>query len=180
MAFDENPVELSPSDFEKTVKGMLDAAAGSLVGYESKHLESLEAPDGEYAIDVTARFQALGAAFLVLVECKHHRRRIERKDVQVLLQKVQSLGAQKGILFSTSGFQEGAIAFADAHGIGLVKIADGSSTWFVRSEAALASPPPDWVPEYVGWWCQGVSMSVVSTEHVDYMRKLLGISDVAS
>lgn len=80
----EDSISLSPEEFELAVKGILDSAAGSLVQYESAHLEPLAASDGEYIIDVTARFEALGAGFLVIVECKHHKRKVERQDVQIL------------------------------------------------------------------------------------------------
>jgi len=172
------PISLNPEDFELAVKGILDSAAGSLVKYESKHLEALPASDGEYIIDVTARFEALGADFLVLVECKHHKRKVERQDVQVLQSKLQSLGAQKGMLFSTAGFQSGAVAYADEHGIALVQLADGSTTWFTKSEGPT-TPPPPWVhiPQYVGWWHHGSSIAVMSVEHVEYTRRALGLPD---
>ena len=159
----EDPVNLSPEEFELAVKGILDAGAGQLVNYESQHLHELCAADGEYTIDVSARFEALGANFLVLVECKHHKRKIERQDVQVLHSKLQSLGAQKAMLFSTSGFQAGAIEFADSHGIALVHIVDGSSCWVTRSADQPTSAPP-WLdlPADIGWWCSGASRSVMS------------------
>lgn len=173
----EDPINLSPEEFELAVKGILDAAAGSLVKYESKHLEPLVASDGEYIIDVTARFEALGADFLVLVECKHHKRKVERQDVQVLHSKLQSLGAQKAMLFSTAGFQSGAITHADVHGIALVQLANGSSSWFTKSEGA-PTPPPSWIhlPTYIGWWCHGSSMAIMSEEYIQYTRQALGLA----
>jgi restriction system protein len=173
----EGPIELTPRQFELAVKGIVDAAAVGLVEYESKHLERLTASDGEYEIDVTARFQALGAKFLVLIECKHHKRKIERQDVQVLQARLQSLGAQKGMIFSTAGFQAGAMQYADQHGIALCYLVEGSSTWFTKS-AGPSTPPPSWVqiPEYVAWWCHGRSMSVMSEDNSEYTRAALGLS----
>ncbi|WP_234003452.1 hypothetical protein [Stenotrophomonas sp. MYb57] len=75
-----DPVNLSPRQFELAVKGIVDAAAEGLVEYDSKHLERLAASDGEYEIDVAARFKALGANFLVLIECKHHKRKKDRAE----------------------------------------------------------------------------------------------------
>ncbi|MBL0243278.1 MAG: restriction endonuclease, partial [Rhodoferax sp.] len=86
-----DPIEISPAEFELAVKGILDAASESLVSYQSKHLDALSAADGDYIIDVTATFKALGAEFCVLVECKHHKRKVERQDVQVLHAKLLSL-----------------------------------------------------------------------------------------
>lgn len=173
----DKPIELTPKEFELAVKGIIDAAADGLVEYESKHLERMSAPDGDYEIDVTARFQALGANFLVLIECKHHKRKIERQDVQVLQARLQSLGAHKGMIFSTAGFQSGAIDYADAHGIALCYLVEGKSTWFTKS-AGPPTPPPPWVyiPEHVAWWCHGRSMSVMSDETTEYTRAALGLS----
>lgn len=178
MSLLEDPIILNPVEFEIAVKGILDAAAGSLVKYESTHLESLAASDGEYIIDVTARFEALGANFLVVVECKHHKRKVERQDVQVLHSKLQSLGAQKAMLFSTAGFQSGAITYADTHGIALVRLANGSSSWFTKS-AGPPTPPPPWVrlPKFIGWWCHGSSMAVMSNDHAKYTRQALGLAN---
>ena len=160
------------------MKGILDGAGLDLSEFTSRHLESVPGVDGSYVIDVAVRFSALGANFLVLVECKHERRKVERQDVQVLHDKVRSTGAQKGMLFSVAGFQQGAIDYADVHGIALVQLADGSSSWFTRS-AGPPAPPPPWanIPEYVGWWCHGNSMSIMSSEIGEYTRKALGARD---
>lgn len=173
----DNPIALSPRQFELAVKGIVDAAADRLVEYESKHLERLAASDGDYEIDVTARFQALGVNFLVLIECKHHKRKIERQDVQVLQARLQSLGAQKGMIFSTAGFQAGAIQYAEKHGIALCYLVDGKSNWFTKS-AGPPTPPPPWVyiPEYIAWWCRGNSMSLMSDDNAEYTKAALGLS----
>jgi restriction system protein len=167
---------VSPREYELAVRRMLDGAGVVLEEYQSAHLETVEAADGTYAIDVTARFKALGASFLVLIECKHQARKTERQEVQVLHAKLQSVGAQKAMLFSVSGFQEGAIEYADAHGISLVHFAAGHTAWHTKS-AGPPTPPPPWagVPEYVGWWCQGNRMTLVSERDPLYMRQALGL-----
>jgi restriction system protein len=173
----DDHLSLDPREYELAVKGILDAVGNSLVGYESSHLEELSGTDGDYIIDIVARFSALGASFLVLVECKHHRRNVERQDVQVLHAKLQSVGAQKAILFTTSGFQSGAIDYAETHGIALVQFASGESVWFTKS-AASVSRPPAWVgiPKYVGWWHHGSGVvSVLSEDHSEYTRQMLAV-----
>ena len=174
LTFD--PITLSPSEFEEAVKAILDAVGVPLKDYESAHLASLTGVDGDYIIDVSVSFSALGADFLVLVECKHEKRRTERQDVQILHTKIQSLGAQKGMIFSTAGFQEGAVQYAELHGIALVQIARGENTYFSRSMES-PKPPPAWlqIPKYVGWWTHGKHMSVLSPTKGDYTREALGI-----
>jgi len=168
------PLSLTPSDFELLVKGILDRAAGTLVDYQSEHQGVLNGMDGDYVIDVVATFSALGAKFVVLVECKHHNRKIERQDVQVLHSKLQSLGAHKGMLFSVSGFQSGAVEYAEAHGIALVEVATGISNWHTRG-AGPPTPPPPWVhiPKYIGWLRRGDRRSLLSEDHGDYAREFL-------
>lgn len=67
--------EVSSADYERAVKQLLDSHSDRPGRYESKLLEPVRGSDGEYVIDVTARFTALGGDFLVLVECKRHKRR---------------------------------------------------------------------------------------------------------
>jgi restriction system protein len=124
---------------------------------------------------VTVRFSALGADFLVLVECKHEQRKVERQQVQVLHSKMQSVGAQKGMLFSITGFQSGAIQFADAHGIALVHLADGETAWMTKSVQQTPAPRGQGYPDIIGWWCHGNSMSVMSAEISDCTREALGL-----
>ncbi|QKO21199.1 restriction endonuclease [Rhodoferax sp. BAB1] len=160
------------------VQGILDAAAGSLVDYQSHHLASLQGSDGDYVIDVVANFSALGAKFVVLVECKHQARPVERQDVQVLHSKLLSTGAQKAMLFSIAGFQAGAVEFAEAHGIALVEVATGISNWHAKS-AGPPPPPPSWLhlPKHIGWLCKGNTRSLLSEDHSEYTRAFLSLSD---
>ncbi|MVO99556.1 hypothetical protein EDM21_08445 [Paenibacillus sp. N10] len=71
-----------------------------------------------------AEFVALSVGFKVIVECKRYTRPVEREKIVVLADKVRSLGAHKGILISTSGFQSGATEYARQHGIALLQIFD--------------------------------------------------------
>lgn len=175
---DDNNITLTPRQYELAVKDFLDGSALGLHQFSSKHLESIEAPDGSYELDVTARFSALGADFLVLVECKHKRRKVERQDVQALHAKLRSVGAQKAMLFSIAGFQSGALEYAASHGIALVQLAHGSSTWFTKSIGPAMAPPPELgIPEFVGWWFDGDRRSVISKENGEITREALGFPD---
>lgn len=176
MRFLDENFTLTPQEYELAVKGILDGSGLGLQGYASKHLEPIQAPDGSYIFDVTARFSALGADFLVLVECKHERRKVERQDVQILHAKLVSTGAQKAMLFSIAGFQSGALDYAASHGIALVQLASGRSTWFTKSIGPTEAQPL-WpkMPEYVGWWCDGDSRSVMSETDGEYTLEALRV-----
>lgn len=112
------------------------------------------------------------------MECKHHKNRVSRDYVQVLHAKQVSLGAQKAMLFSTSGFNEGAVNYALQHGIALVQLASGETLYFTKG--GNRTPLPDSPPSYVGWLFakhdganDGVSHSLIAPGHPDALNKFL-------
>lgn len=145
---------ISGEVLERLVVDLLTEAGASLDRFHVEHQERFVAPDGAYRIDVTARFRLLEVDFLLLVECKDHVRPVEREDVQVLADKMRALGAQKGILFATNGFQKGALDYARSHGIALVRILEGRLTYETRGidSAGRRPEPPPWanIQPFVG------------------------------
>ena len=142
--------DLTSDQFEIEVKNIIEQAGLGLSDFRVQRLEHLMGSDGSYEIDVTARFTALGAAFLVLIECKHHRNRIKRDTVQILYDRLRAVGAHKGMIFATVGFQIGAVKYAQAHGIALVQIAP-ESTAFVSRGGHVTEPLTVHIPRCVGW-----------------------------
>ena len=170
--------KITSVEFELQVKRFLESTCGKLKQFQTEHRESIDGHDGTYEIDITARFRIFGADFLVIVECKNHTNRIKREHVQMLHCKLMTLGAQKAMLFSTSEFQEGAVEYAIQHGIALVRLASGETSYFARS--ANPTPLPDSLPAYVGWLIakhdratDGVSHSLVDPRHPDALNKFL-------
>lgn len=142
------PVTLTPQQFETEVEILLNKlGSGKLAEFRTGRLERLQGADGEYEIDVTVRFEALGSNYLVLVECKHHKTPIKRDVVQVLYDRLRATGAQKGMIFATAGFQKGAINYARRHGISLVQISDGKTSYFTKGDGLY----PVGLPLYIGW-----------------------------
>ena len=122
--FLEISAEMNPTEFEKYCMEILKAYAEKekLIDFSITHNEIIKAHDGEYQIDVYAEFTALNVRFKVLTECKKYSSSVERKIVAELQQKLISVGAHKGIIISTAGFQSGASLFAKEHGIALIQI----------------------------------------------------------
>lgn len=148
--------ELSPSEYEREVTALLAALGRDIPGFAVTHQDRVSTPEGDFRFDVTATFEQLGVTFLVLVECKDHRRPVEREDVQVLADKIRAASAQKGILFSTNGFQRGAIEYAAARHIALVRFVEGELTYETKAVRIAGQPhpkPPPWadIPPFVGW-----------------------------
>ncbi len=142
-------------EFERLVVDHLREASRNQPDFRLEQQEKVRTPDGQYRIDVTVRFSQLdGAQFLVLVECKDHARPVEREDVQVLESKKRAAEASKAMLFSTNGFQQGAIEYAKSHRIGLVRLLEGVWVYETRSwpRGGPRPAPPPWmnIPEFVG------------------------------
>lgn len=145
-------IQMTPDEYEKRALSEIQKAAPAFSDIKIVHQERIIAHDGTYKLDGTVSFKMFfGIDIKIVVECKQHSNPVERADVQVLHDKISSLGAHKGILFSTAGFQSGAIQYARTHGIALIYMADGATDAIVCS----ADPPPliD-QPEYVAWWIE--------------------------
>jgi hypothetical protein len=141
--------------------------------------------DGEYDFDATVRYELAGMAFLTLVEAKLHKNPIKRETVQVLHQKLLSVGAHKAVLVSTAPFQAGALRFAVTHGIALVTVTEGRFTYETR---AAVQPPPltreqardDFgLPTFVGHGYStgdergSISVMLMSPEYPEYLAEHL-------
>ena len=139
----DNPLlKMTPEKFEKYVRGVVKREKLILKNFEVTHLELVKGMDGEYKMDVVATFTAFGnGLFTVLIECKRYSNPIEREIVMILEQKLQSTGSQKGMIFSTSTFQRGAVEFAMAHGIALVHVQWGKKRVFVTNERNKGGVP---------------------------------------
>lgn len=132
---------ITPGEFEEFVAGELLGAAGSEVDdlVVTVH-EKIVGADGAYDFDATVRYRFAGMAFLVVVEAKLHRNPIKRELVQVLHQKIHSVGAHKGVMVATSSYQTGAVEFAKAHGIALVTVTESRFVFATRNTATGARP----------------------------------------
>jgi restriction system protein len=143
-------LNLTPDEYEEEVAKILEASNCGLKDFKVTRKERVSGHDGDYEMDVVARFTAIGSNFTVLVECKHHKNPIKRDIVQILKTKIDSAGAQKGMIFTTSSFQRGAIQFAEKHGIALIEFKDGMTSYITNS---LIPPTqrPQHIPKAVGW-----------------------------
>jgi restriction system protein len=127
-------IQMTFDDYEVGVKNVVRAKGYGLEDFHVTRKEVLKGSDGEYEIDVVARFTILeGAEVVVLVECKHHKNSIKRELVQALHSKKESVGAHKAMMFTTANYQRGAIEFAKVHGISLVRFADTELSYEVKA-----------------------------------------------
>lgn len=178
------PADATPAEFEQFVVEVFRATGPEVDKLEVQLHERVGGVDGEYDMDGTVRFRWGGVDFLVLVEAKMHKDPIKRDVVQVLNQKVQSTGAQKGVVVSTSNFQKGALEFAKKHGIALVEVTEGRFTFHTRSATEMAPMTREeaadrGLPTFVGHCYRPADtpgstlVTVISTEHPEYICELL-------
>lgn len=128
------PAQMTPAEFEVFVVDLIRAANPDVSDLDIRLHDKITGEDGTYDFDATIRFNFGGMAFLVLVEAKHHANPIKRELVQVLHQKTQSVGGNKGVMIATAPYQQGALAFAKAHGIALVTVTEGRFLFAVRTK----------------------------------------------
>jgi restriction system protein len=158
--------KLSPREFELAVKRTLDAESSTVADYQSSHREVLDGSDGSYEIDIVIRFGFGDLSYLTLVECKAYGSPVKRDKVAELWAKLQSTGAHKGVLFSTSGFQSGALKFALKHGIALVHVADKWTSVLAKANIGLAQSvvAATRLEEVCCWLVQGTMISILWDE----------------
>lgn len=100
------------------------AAFLSSLGFETKVDETIRGARAKHNIDVTARTSIAGVKQLWIVECKLWKRPVAKERFLTFRAIVEDVGADRGVLFSESGFQSGAKAAAQNTNISLTSFAD--------------------------------------------------------
>lgn len=133
--FKEFVAELTSTEFEKYCLEIIQeyAEEEKLKNFHIEHNKKIQTYDGIYQIDIYAEFIVLNVQMRMLVECKKYAKPVGRDKVEILANRLQSAGAQKGILISTSGFQSGAAHYAKEHGIALWQIMDNNIKYIQNS-----------------------------------------------
>ena len=173
------PAEITPSEFEKIVLAWLRRCwAGDNQQIEAKHLGTIAGVGGEYKIDVLVKISVFGGAeVVVLAECKHQGRPVEREDAMVLKARLLDVGAHKGMLFSTSGFQKGALKYATAHRIAAIAVVDGRWLYETKNIGSGLVEPPPWerFDAYAGIRMTsteaGISCHTIGLEQVEALKE---------
>jgi hypothetical protein len=115
----ENEMPLvTPSEYEAFVKGVIE----ELFGVEAYHQKVFVGRVSQREIKVDLAFTLSiggGAEFLVIVECKRYNAAVSVDNIEEFHSKLDDIGAHKGIVVTTVGFQEGAIKTAKGRGIAL-------------------------------------------------------------
>lgn len=129
----DSVLEMSPTEFEKYALEVLEKQVSKLNNYKITHNKVVETYDGNYQLDGYIEFEVMGVLYKTIVECKHYKKPISREIVQKVYDNLRAIGAQKGIVISTSNFQSGAIKYAKLHGIALIQLTGADSIYHNRS-----------------------------------------------
>jgi Restriction endonuclease len=125
---------LTAVEYERVVERLLQLAVNR-AGYDDLQTYRLRKYPGksghEHTIDVSFELVIAGLRFLILVECKRYKRRVGIDDLMEFAYRVRDIGANKGVLVTTHGFQDGAIDVAKSEGIGLLIAARGKLHYYV-------------------------------------------------
>jgi hypothetical protein len=97
---------------------------------------------GEYEIDIAVEMRFTEIIYLlIIIECKHWNRPVDRPVIQSLAQTKDAISAHKAIAVASSGFSKEAESVAEAHNIGLWWIdPDGASSQKARSVSSKPFP----------------------------------------
>jgi hypothetical protein len=114
--------------FEKIIAGIhLLQAQGAKVTFDD-HVVGRRT-NRKRQLDVSLRFNHSYYDYFVVVECKDYEGRVPIDELEAFRTKLEDVGAHKGIMVSSEGFQEGAEATARAYGIDLFTLTEHSSDW---------------------------------------------------
>jgi hypothetical protein len=109
------------SAFEAFVRELYTGDGDSTVQHNVTQIDRYGA---KRQIDVKIVRRSRFHTFTTLVECKRWKEPVSRDRIDVLASGIEALGAQNGAIFTTTGFEEGAIAYAKGKGIELFRIRD--------------------------------------------------------
>ena len=104
-------------DYEKFIQQVMASLVGVTVHHQRVYTGRVSQRD--IKIDVSFNYDIAGADLLFLVECKCYGHSVPVDDVEEFHSKIDDIGAHKGIMITTVGFQEGAIKTARGRGIAL-------------------------------------------------------------
>lgn len=75
-------------------------------------------------IDVKVTQRTKLHTYITIIECKRWKKRVTRQVIDVLFASVEDLNANKGVIFTTIGYEEGAIEYAKSKNIDLFIVRD--------------------------------------------------------
>jgi hypothetical protein len=142
-------------DYEQFTKKVIQELVGVTVHHQKVYTGRISQRD--IKIDVSFNYTIAGSDLLFLVECKCYNHTVPVDDVEEFHSKVDDIGAHKGIMVTTVGFQDGAIKTARGRRIALAlltkKHQKGELVYVVNTAVMPKSLPPNegfWQGNFLG------------------------------
>jgi len=131
-------------NYETFVKCVFERLVGVEVHHQREYIGRVSRR--KIIVDVSFEYDVAGAKLLFLVECKHHARKVSVEDVEEFHSKFDDIGAHKGIVVTTVGFQSGAVKTAVGRGIALAVLteeAEREGLIYIANSKDAIGPPMD-------------------------------------
>lgn len=109
------------SAFEAFVRDLYDGDGDATIQH---NVTEVDRYGSKRQIDVKIVQRVRFHKFTTLVECKRWKEPVSRDRVDVLAASIEALGANNGAIFTTTGFEEGAVEYARGKGIELFRVRD--------------------------------------------------------
>ena len=114
--------------YEKLVKNLLEKDfSEGFISYHDKHYLG-KRTGHNHQIDISFEGEIGYTKFTILGECKFYKRPVSIEKVMVLAFRLNDIGAQKGLMISTNGYQKGCFKIASSLGISLLVCRNKSIT----------------------------------------------------
>lgn len=136
-------------NYEQFTQQVLSSLVGVTVHHQRVYTGRISQRD--IKVDVSFNYTIAGADLLFLVECKCYAHSVTVDEVEEFYSKIDDIGAHKGIMVTTVGFQEGAVKTARGRGIALALLTtehQPGELRYVVNSAAIPKP----MPPNEGFW----------------------------
>lgn len=138
-------------DYELFTQRVMQELSRGGLNLRHKHPYTGKVSGRTIVVDVSFEFTFVGGArILVLVECKHYSNTVEVGDVEEFHSKLDDIGAHKGIVVTTKGYQSGARDVAAGREIALALLTTEMQPNEIRYIYAAAAEEHDQEPVLQG------------------------------
>ncbi len=136
-------------EYEQFTQKIINELVGVTVHHQKVYKGRVSQRD--IKVDVSFNYTIAGSDLLFLVECKCYNHAVPVDDVEEFHSKIDDIGAHKGIMVTTIGFQKGTIKTAEGRGIALALLTKERQKGELVYIVNAASPPKRQFPNKRFW-----------------------------
>jgi len=136
-------------NYEQFTQQVMSSIIGVTVHHQRVYIGRVSQRD--IKVDVSFNYTIAGADLLFLVECKCYAHSVPVDDVEEFHSKIDDIGAHKGIMVTTFGFQEDAVKTARGRGIALALLTTEHQAGELQYVVNSAAPPKPTPPNQRFW-----------------------------